>query len=119
MTPKLDTFFHNAKSGVIFLTVKGRRERGRPFITNWTRVLLPSDDKMSKDKIREQYEYFFKLADTDGDGFVTGGEAAALFRKSGLSDEALRNVRMINICACHMHLVSCGNMSMKARKMQI
>jgi hypothetical protein len=47
---------------------------------------------MSKDKIRELYEFFFKLADADGDGFVSGGEAASLFRKSGLSDEALRNI---------------------------
>lgn len=73
---------------------------------------------MSKDKIREQYEYFFKLADADGDGFVTGGEAAALFRKSGLSDEALRNVRMINNLAYHMHLVNCGKVPMIARKVR-
>jgi len=50
---------------------------------------------MSKDKIREIYEFFFKTADADGDGFVTGGEAAAMFRKSGLSDELLRTVRLL------------------------
>ena len=55
-------------------------------------VVHPS--KMSKDKIREIYEFFFKTADADGDGLVSGPDAAAMFRKSGLPDETLKNVRI-------------------------
>lgn len=61
-------------------------------ILSWTGPLVTSSE-MSKDRIREIYEFFFKTADTDGDGFVTGPEAAALFRKSGISDSVLVNVR--------------------------
>lgn len=61
-------------------------------ILTWTLVLVrPS--KMSKDKIREIYEFFFKYADADGDGLVSGPDAAAMFRKSGITDETLRSVR--------------------------
>jgi hypothetical protein len=48
---------------------------------------------MSQEKIKEIYEFFFKTADADGDGFVSGGEAAGLFRKSGLTDDVLKSVR--------------------------
>lgn len=67
------------------------RKRG-VVILSWTLILVcPS--KMSKEKIREIYEFFFKTADADGDGMVSGPDAANMFRKSGISDEALRNVR--------------------------
>jgi hypothetical protein len=59
---------------------------------------------MSKDKIRELYEYFFKCADIDGDGFVSGSEAAILFRKAGITDEVLRSVRVESI-AFYLHVI--------------
>lgn len=62
--------------------------------------------EMSNDKIREIYEYFFRITDTDGDGFVSPGEAAALFRKSGLKDDDLRSVRITLI---HAYPIWCPN----------
>ncbi|XVE94395.1 hypothetical protein REPUB_Repub02eG0005000 [Reevesia pubescens] len=43
---------------------------------------------------QDQFEVYFRRADLDGDGRISGAEAVAFFQGSGLSKQVLAQVRL-------------------------